>query len=108
VSDHSLIVVNLQSCRPLPSVIQFTSRNLKRLNHAKFEARLRDSALFKAPASTADEFAAQLQSEVTACLNKLAPMKVIRRRARKPSAKWLSAETLDLSAPFDNIVTVSS
>lgn len=94
VSDHSLIVASLQSRRPLPSVIQFVSRNLKRLNHAEFEARLRDSALFKAPASTADGFAAQLQSVVTDCLDKLVPLRSMRRRARKPSAKWLSAEAV--------------
>jgi hypothetical protein len=62
VSDHCLIVASLQSCRPPPPVIQFASRNLRRLNHAELETRLRDSALFMNPASTADGFAAQLVS----------------------------------------------
>ena len=94
VSDHSLIIASLQSRRPPPSVIQFASRNLKCLNHAEFETRLRDSALFTNPASTADEFAAQLQSVVTDCLDELVPLRNMRRRASKSSAKWLSAEAV--------------
>jgi hypothetical protein len=91
ISDHCLIVASLQSCRPPPPVIQFASRNLRRLNHAELETRLRDSALFMNPASTADGFAAQLQSVVTDCLDKLVPLKTMRRRVSKSSAKWLSA-----------------
>jgi exonuclease III len=94
VSDHSIVVASLQSRRPQPSVIQFASRNLKRLNHVEFEARLRSSVLFTAPSSSADGFATQLQSVVTDCLNELVPLRTMRRRARKLSAKWLSAEAV--------------
>ena len=87
VSDHSIVVASLQSRRPQPSVIQFASRNLKRLNHVEFEARLRSSVLFTAPSSSADGFATQLQSVVTDCLNELVPLRNMRRRARKSSAK---------------------
>ena len=51
-------------------------------------------ALFTNPASTADGFAAQLQSVGTDCLDKLVPLRHMRRRASKSSAKWLSAEAV--------------
>ena len=94
VSDHSLVIASLQSRRPPPPVVQFASRDLKRLNQAEFEARLRDSSLFTAPAATADAFAAQLQSVVTECLDDLVPFKNMRRRARKSSAKWLTTQAV--------------
>ena len=60
VLDHSLVIALLQSRRP--PVVQFASRDLKRLNQAEFKAGLRDLPLFTAPAATADAFAAQLVS----------------------------------------------
>jgi len=93
-SDHCLITAKLQSRQPPPPPVQSTYRALKRLNLGDFEASLRCSALFTDPATTADLFAAQLQSVVTELLDKLAPLKTTRRRASKPTAKWLSADAI--------------
>jgi len=41
VSDHRLVVARIQSRHPPPPVVQFTYRDLKRLNHAKFELQHR-------------------------------------------------------------------
>ena len=53
------------------------------MNGSDFEAELRRSSLFTAPAATSDTFAVQLQTVVTDILDKLAPLKTIRRHAQK-------------------------
>jgi len=93
-SDHRLVVAKIQSRRPSPPTIQFTFRDLKRLNYSEFEASLRRSSLFTDPAKTADAFTAQLRTIVSEQLDLFAPLKTVRKRAQKPSAKWLSADAV--------------
>ena len=82
--------------RPPPPPVQFTYRDLKRVDHHKFkfELALRRSSLFTAPADTANAFTTQLRTVVTELLDSFAPLKTVRCRARKPTSKWLSVDAV--------------
>ena len=94
MSDHRLLIAKVRSRLPPVPVVQSVYRDLKRLDHTEFAASIRRSSLFTNPATTTDEFAIQLQTVVTAELDKFAPIKTVRRRARKPTARWLSTEAI--------------
>jgi hypothetical protein len=94
VTDHRLVTAKIRARRPRPPPLEFTYRDLKRLNLADFEASIRRSELFTSPACTADLFAEQLRSVVTAVLDKFVPLKTVKKRAQKSSSKWLSTEAV--------------
>jgi len=94
ISDHCLVTALVQSRRPPPPLVQFSYRDIKRINVADFEQSLRRTSVFTAPADTVDAFAAQLQSCVTELLDKHAPLKQVRKRASSSTVNWLTADAI--------------
>ncbi len=76
------------------STFPLKSRPVHRMDLAAFEGAVRSSTLFTDPANTVDGYANQLEREVTAVLDRLAPMRSGRRRPAKPITRWLSDEAL--------------
>jgi len=96
ISDHRLIVAALPPGRRSPTVrpILVSYRNIKHLDTAQFEDRLRSSALFTEPASSVDAFADQIESVVTEILDNLAPVQSRSRRPPKRVTRFLSADAV--------------
>ena len=91
VSDHRLIVATLQMpVTPIVPAVPVASRRINNIDLEKFQASLRESALFTNPSTTVDGFAQQIQDIVTEELDKVAPLKTTRRRPSKPITKFLS------------------
>ena len=91
VSDHRLIIATLQMpVTPIVPAVPVASRRINNIDLEKFQASLRESALFTNPSTTVDGFAQQIQDIVTEELDKVAPLKITRRRPSKPITKFLS------------------
>jgi hypothetical protein len=63
---------------PIPTTVSFLLPDC--VDPAKFERILRASPLFVSPATSADEFANQVEVEVTKVLDRLAPLRRCNRR----------------------------
>jgi len=95
ISDHQLVTAVL----PRPAVVQcpvrvISHRKYNRLDPAVFEARLRTSSLFSAPATEINEFADQMKREVVAALDEICPLRTRRRRLPRHRRSPLSPETV--------------
>jgi len=71
---------------------RYTYRDIKKIDIAKFENRLRSSDLFTDPAGTPDSYLAQFETTVTTVLNQVAPLKVGYRSGGRRGARWLDPE----------------
>jgi len=84
VSDHDLITWLLSvKSRPPRQVLTYRFHNLKQLDMQQFNDDIRQSEVFQKPASTADEFADQLDTVVVNILDKHCPLQV--RQEMAPS-----------------------
>jgi len=94
-SDHMLVAaaVDVAQAAP-PPIATVRCRNIRQIDTADFERRLRLSSLFTAPADTVDAYADQIQSVVTAILDEVAPLRHIRRRLAKSTTHWLSDDAV--------------
>ena len=81
ISDHCLITatVSIQPSSPT-QVHTTTSRDLSKFDGAKFDAIVRSSALFTAPATDVDGFTDQLIDRVVSALDAVCPLRSRRRR----------------------------
>jgi len=89
LSDHRLVAGMLSVVMPQRRAIQAEFRPIKNLDVVQFEQLLWQSSLFTSPACTVDDFAEQIESEVVATLDKLAPLRSRRSRPPKPIIQWL-------------------
>jgi len=71
---------------------RYTYRDIKKIDIADFENRLRSSDLFTDPAGTPDSYLAQFQTTVTTVLNHVAPLNVGYRLGGRMRARWLDPE----------------
>src|SRR5258706_6579947 len=94
LSDHELVVCELGVRRHKPPAVHYVYRDIKTLNIAEFETRLRRSVLFTDPATTPDEIVSQFESTVTYILDQLAPMRHGCRPGGRKAARWLSPEAV--------------
>ena len=94
VSDHRLVVAEVLASARYNPPVPLKSRPVHRMDLAAFEGAVRSSTLFTDPANTVDGYANQLEREVTAVLDRLAPMRSGRRRPAKPITRWLSDKAL--------------
>ena len=95
VSDHRLIIATLQMpVTPIAPAVPVASRRINNIDLEKFQAALRESALFTNPSPTVDGFTQQIQEIVTEELDKVAPLRTTRRR---PSNRSRSSSHLPLS-----------
>lgn len=95
ISDHRLVSARLiYDCTTATSPTEYVSRNLRAIDVARFETALRSSELFSNPATTVDSYVAQIDSVVTALLDRFAPIRRGRRRRPKRISWWLSEEAV--------------
>lgn len=94
-SDHCLIVADIRAkavaSRP-PVTVNF--RRVCDIDVADFERRLRQSVLFSAPSTMANDFVEQMKEVVTAILDDVAPLQSVRRRSPKVATRWLSRDAV--------------
>ena len=94
ISDHFLVTCRIAASIDRPPIERSTFRNWKRLDKNKFEEKLRSSAVYMQPATTAEAFAVQLEECVTAILDELIPWCTSTKRRQKPESRWLSDEAV--------------
>jgi len=93
-SDHDLVVSNLSVLRHKPPPIHYIYRDIKKIDIADFENRLRSSDLFTDPAGSPDSYLEQFETTVTTVLNQVAPMKTGRRPGGRRGARWLDPDAI--------------
>lgn len=94
LSDHYLIKCNVAVDITRQPIIRATFRNWKKLDLDMFRQRVRSSTVYLRPASTVDEFAGQLESDLTKILDDLAPVCTSTKRRGKSDSRWLSEEAV--------------
>jgi len=96
ISDHRLVVatITVDSLQYNAPVV-FTFRRIKNIDTKSFEQKLRESSLFKSPASTADKFAEQMKNIIVATLDDVAPVRRLVRRPPKAITKFLSEDAIE-------------
>jgi len=82
ISDHCLLSAAVAVCLPQP-VVNYTWRNIRNIDTALFEADLRKCVIFSELATSVDAYVDQLDSVLTALLDKHAPVRTTRRRPSK-------------------------
>jgi hypothetical protein len=90
LSDHCLVKWSVARCLNLrePTVILY--RKLKSLDIDAFRSALSDSPLFTAPDNTVDGFVRQINAVVTGILDRLAPIRQLKKCPGKKISRWLS------------------
>jgi len=85
LSDHFLLMSDINARRPKPEVQRFSFRNFHSVDPVDFAANLKMTDVYINPSDDVDSFCSQIQSSVTAVLDGLAPIK-----SRKHSSRWFS------------------
>ena len=82
--------------RHKPPPTRYTYRDIKKIDIADFENRLRSSDLFTDPAGSPYSYLAQFETAVTTVLNQVAPLKVGHRPGPggRRGARWLDPEAI--------------
>ena len=73
ISDHSLVTCVFHERFQAAVITSATSRKWKRLNLTAFSDKLTQSSAYLQPALTAEQFATQLEQDVTVILDELVP-----------------------------------
>ena len=94
LSDHYLVKCKVAININRQPIIRASFRNWKRLELDKFRECLLASSVYLQPATTAEGFAIQLESDVTNILDELAPVCTSTKRQGKPESRWLSDEAV--------------
>ena len=69
LSDHSLVVSDINVRRPKPELQQFSFRDIRTVDLADFTTRLLMTDAYKNPADDVDSFYSQIESSVVAVLD---------------------------------------
>ena len=93
VSDHDILVCNLDAIIEKQKPVFQTFRKIKNIDHAIFKTTLLSSTIFSQPATTVDEYVEQIKVEITKALDKVAPIQTKRKSC--PKSTWLSPEAQD-------------
>ena len=83
-----------QQQRPSHHATVYKYREIRSVDPAEFERRLRRSVLFTSPERSTDAFETQLRSVVTQLLDEMAPLRTSRKRKSKPITRWLSRDAI--------------
>jgi len=95
LSDHHLAKCRVTVEINRQSIIRATFRNWKKLNLDTFRQRLRSSSAYLQPATTVDDYSAQLETDITSILDELIPYCNSTKRRGKPESRWLSATAVE-------------
>ena len=91
ISDYRRVAANVSALLPSRQPMLVEYRRLKDIDIGELERALRESSLFNAPASSAE----QIEQEVTTALNKFAPLRRRHRRPSKHVTRWLSQDAIN-------------
>lgn len=96
VSDHELLTWSfIMNIRPRRQVHSYRFRNLKKIDMERFKYDIRCSDLFTEPASTADEFADQLDATITRILDVHCPLQSrCKLASSRLENRWLSTDAV--------------
>jgi len=94
VSDHDLVVADVDVDRPRPYVREFSYRKIGNLDRTKFRSKLLASPAYTAPVDDVDGFADQLDRSLTDVLDELAPLLTQTKRCGRRSSRWLSSSAV--------------
>jgi len=93
-SDHRLLTSLLDCVRPPVPTVTYSYRDIKRLDVDTFRKLLRSSSSVVDPSDDPDTIVRQLDADLGAVLDRLAPMRTRTRRCGKPETRWLSEEVV--------------
>ena len=94
-SDHKLITFKLRFPRAILQNVTFSYRNLHHIDSSTFVNLMHQSKISTNPPSCADEYADQLDADVTSALNTVAPLITkTKRPAFRSTAKWITGEAI--------------
>ena len=91
----SLVTCVLHERLQAAVITSATFRNWKRLDLAAFSDKLTQSSAYLQPALTAEQFATQLEQDVTVILDELVPFCKSTKRRGKSDSSWLTAEATE-------------
>ena len=94
LSDHNLVIGDQSIRRIKQAPTSSVYRNVKNINIADFEQRIRSSPLFTDPVDTPDEYLSQFESTITSILDVVAPVRRGTRPGGRKAAKWLEPEAV--------------
>ena len=97
ISSHRLSATEMRTRRPRGHTVGFPYRDLKKVDNAIVEERLRRSSLLSPSAPTAEVFTNQFAEIVFDELNKLAPARFYTRRQSKLSRNGYQKKPSKLS-----------
>ena len=89
-SDHRLLTSTLGCTRPTSPVVTYSYRDIRRLDISAFRHAFRSSISVVSPSDDPDIIARQLDEDLVAVLDRLAPLRNRTRRCGKPENRWMS------------------
>ena len=92
LSDHSMVLADLDARRPPPLIRRIRYRSIKRVDPDAFCTMMCDTDVIVRPADDVDAFALQLDAAITGVLDCLAPLRTSTRRGARRPKYWLSDE----------------
>ena len=95
-SDHRLVKFTIDLASQPANTVTFTARDLKKLDSYQFSELLRKSPIIVSPPASADDYVAQMDSDVITILDRLAPMRTrTKRLGARRKAEWLTPAAND-------------
>ena len=95
MSDHSLLVAELNFRRPKPPIVTYCYRDLKHMDYAAFQNKLGNCSIITSPPENVDQYVAVLNTELNSLLDEFCPLKAGRRPNAAKSRRWLSPEAVE-------------
>ena len=96
-SDHNLLLFDTNLSVQKVPVVSYAFRNIRNLNVEHFSALLKHSSIVTSPPVSVDDYACQFKLDVTAALDKLAPLKQKTKRVGcRPTARWMTSDAKGL------------
>jgi hypothetical protein len=89
-SDHRLLTAVLDCTRPPAAVVTYSYRDIRRLDVSAFRNLFSASSSVVSPSDDPNLIAQQLDDDLTAVLDRLAPLRTRTRRCGKPETRWMS------------------
>ena len=96
-SDHNLVTFDVNIAAPPARIQSFSFRDINKIDTKVFMSTIIQSPIWLSPPQPVDEYYCQFKSDVTAALDKLAPLKHRTKRVgTKPTASWMTDEVREL------------
>ena len=113
ISDHDLILTNLNTKRYKSPQRTYHYRNIKSIHLKLFEQTILSSSFFSSPDPTVDGYANQMETELASILDKVAPLKTGHRTSpRKANScfhlRLLTLRNKDAGSSGDGVLPMPS